>query len=539
DGAIDWASWDVSEFDDRQARIRVVDNATGGWGALALDHVVVGDDLAKPRSSETSVNLIVNGKVVRTSTGSNSEHLDWASWNVKEFAGQQASVRIVDNNRGGWGHILADQVTFSDGPARTALEGYDWLDWGRDYYAAVSYFGTPSGSRIMQGWMNNWDYANDIPTSTWRSSMSLPREVTLVSTPDGPRLRQEVVEQVDGQLQENAAQSRTGVALDDAVDLSLTGDVVRIDAVLRPGNAKQAGITVFGDAVSGTRIGYDNETGRIFVDRSNSGNVGFNVGFASVEDAPVRLDNDGTITLELYLDRASVELFTDDGRLTITDQVFPNQGADVITAWASGSGAVLESIKVTPLTPTMWKVPASPTGELTVASEISAGRPLAVDGIGFAAHEPVSLQLDGTELGRVSADEDGRLGTTVTIPVATAIGEHTLSAVVGGIIIDEAKVVVTPATFDVDVMTSPRCMAGKVTVTVQVVNPDSMPLTVTLTGAFGAKTLSVAPGKTVSAAFTTRLGAIPGGEMAVAATGELDGQLVTVHTTASVSPRSC
>ncbi len=135
------------------------------------------------------VNLVVDGEVVRTATGADSETLDWASWNVKEFAGREASIRVVDNNRFGWGphparpgDVRGCRRPDEAGELRLARLG------GRDYYASVSYFGTPAGSRIMQGWMNNWDYANDIPTSTWRSSMSLPREVTLVSTPEGPRL---------------------------------------------------------------------------------------------------------------------------------------------------------------------------------------------------------------------------------------------------------------------------------------------------------------------------------------------------------------
>ncbi len=356
-GQLNWHSWEISEFAGSQAQLRIRDEANGGFGHLTFDHLVVGNEPAKVRSDETSVNLVVDGEIVRTATGADSETLDWTSWNVDEFEGREASILVIDNNRFGWGHILVDQVMFADVPAPTRLESYDWLDWGRDYYASVSYFGTPSGSRIMQGWMNNWQYAEDIPTSTWRSSMSLPREVTLTSTPEGPRLSQRVVEQLDGQLDTAAAQTRSGIELDGPVDLDLAGEVVKIDAVLRPGDAEQAGITVFGDAESGTHIGYDTESGRVFVDRRNSGNVGFHPAFPSIEDAPVALAEDGTVTLELYLDRASVELFTDDGRVTITDQVFPNAGADAITGWSTGGVAVLESITVTPIVPTMWNVP--------------------------------------------------------------------------------------------------------------------------------------------------------------------------------------
>ena len=192
-GQLNWQSWDVSEFAGRDAQFQVHDDATGGWGHLTVDHLVLGAEPAQARSEETSVSLVVDGEVVRTATGRNSENLDWVSWDVAEFAGREASVRIVDNNRFGWGHILVDQVMFADAAAAPRIEGYDWLDWGRDYYASVSFSNAPDDRRIMLGWMNNWDYANDIPTGSWRSAMALPRDVALVTTERGPRLVQQVV----------------------------------------------------------------------------------------------------------------------------------------------------------------------------------------------------------------------------------------------------------------------------------------------------------------------------------------------------------
>ncbi len=378
-GQLNWRSWDVSDLRGRTAQVRIVDHATGGWGHLTFDHVVIGDTAASPRSDETSVNLVVDGQVVRSATGANSENLDWASWNVRDLIGKQARIEVVDNNRFGWGHILLDQVMFAQEPAGTRLEGYDWLDWGRDYYAGVSYSGAPTNGRIMQAWMNNWDYAQDIPTSTWRSSMALPREVTLVSTPKGPRLSQRPVAQVQDQRNLADVQTRSGVTLTGETSLDgLRASTARVDVTLRPSQSGRSGITVFGDATSGTRIGYDSDTGRVFIDRTASGQTGFNASFPSIDDAPVTLNADGTLTLELYLDRASVELFTADGLTTITDQVFPHEGAHTITAWAEGdtSGtARLESITVTPLHATMWK-PADTTPPVitpTVTGTAGAG----------------------------------------------------------------------------------------------------------------------------------------------------------------------
>ncbi|WP_159604945.1 GH32 C-terminal domain-containing protein [Agromyces humi] len=384
-GALNWQSWDVSEFAGRDVQFQVHDDATGGWGHLTVDHLVLGAEPALPRSEETSVSLVVDGEVVRTATGRNSETLDWVSWDVAEYAGREASIRIVDNNRFGWGHVLVDQVMFSDAAAAPRLEGYDWLDWGRDYYATVSFSNAPDGRRVMLGWMNNWDYANDIPTGTWRSANTLPRDVSLVSTPEGPRLAQQVAPEFAQLEQTDRAYTDASRPIADGSEtLPVAGDVVRIDAVLRPGDADAVGLSVLGDDEASTRIGYDAASGRLFVDRRDSGSTAFHPAFPSLDDAPVALSEDGTVAITAYVDRSSVEVFTADGRTTITDQVFPNAGADAIGLWADGDGATLESLTVTPLHGAMYKEA----------------------GVDDATAPPPAAQLSSTS-GPKSADKDG------------------------------------------------------------------------------------------------------------------------------------
>ncbi|MFA6544496.1 MAG: glycoside hydrolase family 32 protein [Limisphaerales bacterium] len=70
-------------------------------------------------AGETCMNLIVDGKVVRTATGPNtvsggSERLAAAAWDVGEFSGRAAAIEIVDERKGGWGHINADHIVQSD-----------------------------------------------------------------------------------------------------------------------------------------------------------------------------------------------------------------------------------------------------------------------------------------------------------------------------------------------------------------------------------------------------------------------------------------
>jgi fructan beta-fructosidase len=248
-------------------------------------------------------------------------------------------------------------------PAVSALESYDWLDYGRDYYAAVSFSNMPENKRVMLGWMNNWDYANDIPTSPWRSAMSLPRQVELTQTPEGPRLAQKAVKQVD-QLAEKVtyADKKGGLIAEGSHQLpaAASGQVQQVDITFTPGTASRSGITVLGDGSSSTVIGYDATTQKIYVDRRNSGNTAFHPAFASLDDAPVTLDKKGNITLRIYLDRSSVEVFGQDGLRTITDQVFPKAGADKMELFAEGGNAHLKSLTVTPLEKSMFVSGSAP-----------------------------------------------------------------------------------------------------------------------------------------------------------------------------------
>jgi fructan beta-fructosidase len=71
---------------------------------------------------KTAVNLLVDGKIVRSATGPNtapggSEALAEESFDVREFAGRQARIQIIDAASGGWGHITADHFVLSDAPA--------------------------------------------------------------------------------------------------------------------------------------------------------------------------------------------------------------------------------------------------------------------------------------------------------------------------------------------------------------------------------------------------------------------------------------
>jgi fructan beta-fructosidase len=268
---LNWVNWEVSALTGQTAHIEIVDQNTGGWGHINVDHIMFADQPAFPRSTETAVNLLVDGEVVRTASGKNSENLDWSAWNVGDLIGQQAQIQIVDNNTGGWGHILADHFMFADAPAQSVEQRSSWLDYGKDYYAAVSWNNIPDDKRIMIGWMNNWQYAGAIPTSPWRSAMSVPREVELRTINDRIQVVQQPITQLntlradptyrlddemipEGELPLDGP-GASGKALDIVVDFNLeTAD--NFGLKVRTGNGEE------------TVIGYDVAASELYVDRT-------------------------------------------------------------------------------------------------------------------------------------------------------------------------------------------------------------------------------------------------------------------------------
>jgi fructan beta-fructosidase len=346
--ALNWTNWSVSEFEGRTARIEIVDENTGGWGHINADQITFSDQPAFPRSTETAVNLLVDGEVVRTATGPNSERLDWTAWNLRDLLGRTARIQVVDNNTGGWGHILADHFAFADEPALSVLQRSSWMDYGKDFYAAVTFNDIPDGRRIAIGWMSNWNYAGAIPTSPWRSAMSVPRELSLRTIDGRPLLVQQPVRELRSLRGRRSYQQRHRTIPQGSTTLAARGKTLEIKAELRLGDAERAGIAVRTGSGEETLIGYDAQAGELYVDRTRSGRTDFSRDFPGVQRAPLAA-RDGKVSLHILVDWSSVEVFADHGQTLITDQIFPSATSEGIELFAAGGSAAVKSLKIRPL----------------------------------------------------------------------------------------------------------------------------------------------------------------------------------------------
>lgn len=223
-----------------------------------------------------------------------------------------------------------DGKTFTPDP----LDYPMWLDYGPDNYAGVTWSNT--GDRtLFLGWMNNWNYAAATPTTPWRSAMTLPRELKLISYDGKPLLANSVVKEIEVIAGDwTDAMSGSQLPVDKAYQLRLTAKLDKNSSfTLSNGNGEKAEFTI-------------NAGARKLIMKRNAatGATSFN-GTFSLPSIQASLNTTGDeVTLDIYVDAASIEAFTDNGSMSMTALVFPGSLYNIVT-----TDGGITSAKVRPL----------------------------------------------------------------------------------------------------------------------------------------------------------------------------------------------
>lgn len=196
-----------------------------------------------------------------------------------------------------------------------------WLDYGPDNYAGVTFHNT--GEKVLLiGWMSNWSYAQAVPTAPWRSAMTLPRELVLVS--------------VDGKavLAQNAPPVFCGPALMDSDwNAALSAAWCQSKGILQLNlgaeNQPSFELTFSNDNGERLLIGFDAAEQHYFIDRRDSGPNTFSSDFSMRATAP-KIDAGQGTDITLYFDTCSVELFAGNGTTVMTSLFFSSAAYDCV-----------------------------------------------------------------------------------------------------------------------------------------------------------------------------------------------------------------
>jgi fructan beta-fructosidase len=308
----------------------------------------------------TCINLIVNNKVVRTSTGTNSDLLKWDGWDVSEFIGKKAIIQIVDNYAGSnKGYIRIDHILFSRVLQPQGLQHGLWLDHGTDFYATRSYrFPDGQYKPLFLGWMGNWEYANSVPSQWGKGFESVPREIALKKFPEGIRLVQNPITALQKLRKDSVTFfNRVISGTVDVPEFKPVRNTYEIEAVFSTDSHSVFGFNLLVGEGRKLIITYNPRTSSICVDRTNcsdyTGNDNFTKKFPAKAFAPVEAEN-GQINLHLLVDESSIEIFTSQGKVVLSLLTYPSPSQTGIEVFSEKGITKLISFKGWQLS-SIWK----------------------------------------------------------------------------------------------------------------------------------------------------------------------------------------
>lgn len=196
-----------------------------------------------------------------------------------------------------------------------------WMDYGKDHYATVTFDNAPEGRRVAIAWMSNWQYANQVPTLQYRSGNSIPRDLGLFE------YKGETYCSVVPSPEMTAARSKKATK-----SLSESCEMV----VNLKGNST---ITLSNDKGEKVVMCYDAKAETFSMDRTKSGKMDFSNDFAATTKAPTY----GKISqLRIFIDKSSIEALDADGKMSMTNLVFPSKPYNKVTVKGKGKYQVYD-----------------------------------------------------------------------------------------------------------------------------------------------------------------------------------------------------
>jgi len=210
-----------------------------------------------------------------------------------------------------------------DGRAFTKESGPHQARFGANDYAAQTYSGIPAsdGRRIQIAWMAGGRY----PGMPFNQQMSVPRVLTLRTTPEGIRMFVEPVREIEKLRGKSYAWENLALKPGANPPAGLCGELFDIETDIELGQAKQVGVDI-----RGHKVEYSAPDKRL------------NALAASAPLAPV----DGRIRLRILVDRTSVEVFANDGRVSMASCFLPVPDNKRLGAFATGEGARFRSLRI-------------------------------------------------------------------------------------------------------------------------------------------------------------------------------------------------
>lgn len=236
-----------------------------------------------------------------------------------------------------------DGTTFhNDNSASTTL----WLDQGKDFYACTSFENVPDGRRLWMGWLGNWKYPFSTPTTQFKGTASIMRELSLKDVSgQGIRLIQNPIDEVRGNCNQIYNNSNMTINPGEIRSLNKKMPYGIIDVEFDATAGSEFGLDVRAGGENAVNVGYMADQQKAYVNRSKSGQTWFSDKFTDWFEGNVQPIN-GKIKFTIVVDNTSLEVFVNDGECVFSTLIFPGE-ADINYNIFSRTGTVtVDSIQM-------------------------------------------------------------------------------------------------------------------------------------------------------------------------------------------------
>jgi fructan beta-fructosidase len=216
-------------------------------------------------------------------------------------------------------------------------------DYGPDYYAAITYKNTPDKIPVSIGWVNNWNYANEIPTKPWKGAMSLPREIAVKKMGNEWILVQQPVKALRS-LRSTAEVLKQPITVQTNYKVPFSGQQFEMELEMKAAAPCVAGIKIAVGKKNYFSVSYDATLEQLTIDRTNT-TSGFSKQYPyfAKKNAYLKAKNE-KIKLRIFFDKSIIEIFANDGELVFTSQIFPEPGDTGISFFSDGNTATFDNV---------------------------------------------------------------------------------------------------------------------------------------------------------------------------------------------------
>ena len=216
-----------------------------------------------------------------------------------------------------------------------------YLDYGKDFYAGITYNNLPTKKyALMIGWMNNHHYAKDTPSSPWRGTMSIPRQLYLQDTKHGIRLFQKIADQFDEAFQSIFLQTSFHLAANKDFSLALRRNSFKLELAFKQFNAGTLRLQLFANNSEDFSILFKPD--QIQLDRSKAGTVSFNPLFNTCDH--LVFSNSSLKDVQIIADQSTLEIFLNQGEMAMSYILFPGKEATEIRIQSMDHSILFEKI---------------------------------------------------------------------------------------------------------------------------------------------------------------------------------------------------